>query len=44
MGESLTGYIRPEENSADLLTKKVTGHKRKHVVSLVLYDMYDGDS
>ena len=42
--EKLTGYIRLEDNPADLLTKIVTGQKRKHLVSLVLYDVYDGDN
>ena len=36
MGESLTGHIRSEGNTANLLTKIVTGHKRKHILLLVL--------
>ena len=44
MGESLAGHIRSEDNPADLLTKVVIGHKGKHLVSLVLYDMYDGNT
>ena len=43
MGETLTGHIRLENNPADLSTKGVTGHKCRHLVSLVLYDIYDGD-
>ena len=44
MGESLTGHIRSEDNSADLLTMVVTGHKRKHLVLLVLYDINNDDT
>ena len=44
MRESLTGHIRSEDNPSDLLTKVVTGHKRKHLVSLVLYGIYDEDT
>ena len=43
MRETFTGHRRSEYNPASLLTKVVTGQKRKHPVSLVLYDMYDGD-
>ena len=42
MGETLTRHIRLEDNPADLLTKEVTGHMRKHHSSLVLYEIYDG--
>ena len=41
MGETLTGCIRSEDNPADLLTKIVIGYKHRHLVSLVLYDIYD---
>ena len=44
MGESLTGHIRSEDNPADLLNKVVTGQMRRHLASLVLYDIYDGDT
>ena len=44
MGETLTGHMRPESNLSDVLTKTVTGHKSKHLVSLVLYDLYDRDT
>ena len=44
MGETLTGHTRSEVNPADLLTKIVTGNKHRHLVSLVLYDFYDGDT
>ena len=44
MRETLTGQIRQENNPANLLVKVITVHKRKHFVSLVLYDMYDGDT
>ena len=41
MGESLMGYIRSEDNASGLLTEVVAEQKRKHLVSIVLYDMYD---
>ena len=44
MGESLTGHMRSEDNPSDLLSKIVTGHKWKHLVSLLLYDIYDEDT
>ena len=31
MGESLTWHIRSEDDSADLVTKVVTGCKRNHL-------------
>ena len=43
MGENLTRQIRSEDNIADLLSKVVTGFKRKHLAFLVLYDIHDGD-
>ena len=43
MGESLTGHLRSEDNTADLLTKVVTGQKGKHLVLLVLYDIFNED-
>ena len=44
MGESLTGHIKSDNNLADLLTKIVTGYEHKHLVSLVMYDIYHGDT
>ena len=44
MGETLTRHIRSENNPADILTKIVIGHNCKHLVSLVLYDIHDGDT
>ena len=44
MGESLTGHIGSEENPAYLLTKVVTGQKRRHLVSLLFYYIHDGDT
>ena len=41
MEKTLTGHIRSDDDPMDLLTKVVTGHKHKHLVSLVLYDIYD---
>ena len=43
-GETLTGHIRSEDNLSDLLTNVVTGHKCKHLVSLVLCDIDDEDT
>ena len=42
--ESLTGHIRSEDNPADMLTKVFIRQKRKHLVSLVSYDMYGEDT
>ena len=39
MEETLTGHIRSEDNPADLLTKIVTGHKHRHLVSLFMTSM-----
>ena len=44
MREALIWHIRSEENLADLLTKVVTAQKRKHVVSPVIYEIYDEDT
>ena len=44
MGETLTGHIRSKDHPSVLLTKVVTGQKCKHLVSLILYDIYHGDS
>ena len=44
MGKSWRGHVRSEDNPSDLLTKVVTGHKRKHLVPLVLYGINDGDT
>ena len=41
MGESLTGYIRTNENVGDLATKVLYGQKRRYMVSQLLYDIYD---
>ena len=42
MGESLTGHIPSKENPADLATKIMKGgEKRNHLVSMVLYDIFD---
>ena len=44
MGKTLTRHIRSKDNPADLLTKIVTRHKCRNLVSLVLYDIYDEDN
>ena len=44
MGVSMMGHIRPEDNEADFLTKVVMGQKKRHLVLLVFYDIYDGDT
>ena len=41
MGESLVGQIPSKENIADLLTKVLYGHKRRYLVSNILYDIHD---
>ena len=43
-GETLTGHIREEDNTAHFLTKTLTGHRCLCLVSLVLYDIYDRDT
>ena len=42
MVETSTWHIRSEDNPADFLTN--TRHKHRHLVSLVLYDIYDEDT
>ena len=44
MEETLIGHIRLEDNSEDLFTKIVIGNTHRHLVSLVLYDIYDGNT
>ena len=39
MGDTLTGHIRLNDNQVDFLIKVVIGHKCKHLVSSVLFDM-----
>ena len=41
MGESLTGHIPTAVNPADLATKIISGAKRQHLVSKLLFDIYD---
>ena len=42
MEETKTGHVRSEENPADLATKIIPGGmKRAHLVSKILYDLYD---
>ena len=42
MEETKTGHVRSEENVADLATKIIPGGmKRAHLVSKILYDLYD---
>ena len=41
MGESLVAHVRSEDNLADLLTKIITGEKRKGFVRQILMDIYD---
>ena len=40
MGESIVGHIPSKENVADLLTKVLYGHKRRYLVSNIVYDMH----
>ena len=41
MGESQVGHIPSKKNVADLLTKVQYGHKRRYLVSNVLYDVHN---
>jgi hypothetical protein len=41
MGETLVAHISTHENPADLITKCLSGHKRKYLVEKVLYDIFD---
>jgi hypothetical protein len=44
MGESVTGHVSSKENCADLASKLVpSGQLREHLVSKLLYDIYDQD-
>ena len=40
MGESLVGHIPSKESVADLLTKVLYEHKRRYLVSNILYDVH----
>lgn len=40
-GELLTAHIRTHDNCADLLTKVLSGGKRRDLVSRLLWDIYD---
>ena len=44
IGETLTGHTISDNKPTDLSTKIVTGNKGRHLVSLVLFDIYDGDT
>ena len=39
MSESLVGHIPSKDNVADLMTKVLYRHKRRHLVSNILYDI-----
>ena len=41
MGESLVGHIPSKENIADLPTKVLYGHKRRYLVSNIVYGIHD---
>lgn len=41
MGESVARHVRTGNNLADLLTKVLSGEKRRRLVGLILYDIYD---
>ena len=41
MYESIIGHIPSKENVADLIKKVLNGHKRRYLVSNILYDIYD---
>ena len=42
--EPLRGHRGSQYYPSDLSTKIITGPKQKHLVSLKLYDIYDGDT
>ena len=44
MGESLCAHVRSEDNYADLMTKVLTGQKRRDLVRRILYDVHDDHS
>ena len=39
--ESLVGHKLSKKNVADLMTKVLHGHKRRYLVSNILYDIHD---
>jgi len=41
MGESRTAHVATKENPADIATKITAGATRKHLVSMLLHDIYD---
>jgi hypothetical protein len=41
MGESKTGHVPTNYNLADLMTKVLSGEKRRRLVSRILFDIYD---
>ena len=41
MVESLVAHILGKENVADLMTKVLYGHKRRYLVSSILYDIHN---
>ena len=44
MQEILTGYVKMDENPADLLTKVVSGGtKRRNLIQMYLYDIVDDE-
>ena len=40
-GEWVTGYIKTDVNIADVLTKPLPGPRRKELLKLVMFDIYD---
>ena len=42
MGESLTNHIRTNDNPSDLMTKFLTGQKRRNHIGKILYNIYYG--
>ncbi len=44
MGEILTSYVRTKNNFSDFMTKVTYGHKRRHLVGSILFDIYDDHS
>ncbi len=42
-GESLTGHVGTNSNTADLTTKVLNGKKRLDMVSKLFFNIYDND-
>ena len=41
MGDSIVGHSPSKDSVTDLMTKILYGHKRRYMVSIILYDIHD---